>query len=125
MTARTNFRQFLNWEIIGVTPLPPGWINTYRGDDGTQISEPAPALLLEEATTDTRSWDEQHDGKAVPMYRTGPCERATRVVFASSDCGELVAANDSDNYEFSTTQEFALRTLDATVLTASDEGKPR
>ena len=59
-----------HWTTIGVTALPPGWINVFEGGDGF-FTAPCPAVLLQER---------QEDG-----------ERETRVIAAgfASDSGEL------------------------------------
>ena len=111
MTDRNYDSRSTDWITVGVTPLPPGWINVYRDDDGGYLTEPAPALLLEEATTCTHYWRE--DG--MPVKRTEEIERQTRVVFATAgeNTGELVVAGDARNYAYSTTEaEHALRMLE-------------
>lgn len=119
MTNTKNYTgSHVDWITVGVTPLPPGWVNVYRDDDGSYSTEPAPALLLEEATTHTRYWAEDDDGQSKYLKGTKDIKRQTRVVFASSEAGELIPA-DCANYVYSTTEaEHALRMLE---LEAADD----
>lgn len=119
-TAPKKPRSYLNWVTIGVTTLPPGWVNVYRDEAGSDdvgkwTTEPTPALLLEEATTQTWMRQEERGGRIVASHdRTEALEvRQTRVIYASTDGGELVAANDCMTYVYSTTMDdFALHKLE-------------
>lgn len=115
MTVDTD--SILDWVTIGVTSLPPGWINVYRSGDGEYSTEPAPALLLEEANTRTVFWTEDADDGPLHLERTEEIDRRTRVVFATTwgeDAGgELHAVSYEPSYAYSTTEaQHALRMLE-------------
>lgn len=77
-----------HWTTVAVTPLPPGWTNLYRLDNGDTMQCPTPAVLLQELRETTRH------GRTV--HHKPPHD--TRAVFADIDGGELVPASDADNY---------------------------
>ena len=92
---------FITWETIAVTPLPPGWRNVYRDDDGALHATPCPAILLQENRGTTKAWDEPQ-GDGPPLRRSHftaaepPYE--TRAVFADWDHSCLCPADEASNY---------------------------
>lgn len=91
------------WRTIAVTPLPPGWRNVYADPDGTEHTEPCPALLLQELTNIAYCREQGPPGSLdVCSYdepQQGP--RPTRVVYAAAigqDAGEVEPAAEAANY---------------------------
>lgn len=93
MTTDPRPRIIEKWETAAVTALPPGWVNVYQDDDGTEYTEPSPALLLQEnRVTSRRTGEHWRDEHHQPPY-------STRVVAASQDPGYgWEPANDLSNY---------------------------
>jgi hypothetical protein len=98
---KINERWTYDWRTVSVTALPPGWVNVFREDDGTEFTEPCPALLLQELVNETERWDEPvGDGTYHLRSVDYPAEepRSTRAVYGSFDGAELEPATDADNY---------------------------
>ena len=89
------------YETVAVTPLPPGWTNHYRQDDGTVESEACPAILLQEHRSTMTSWDVTGpDGtirrECQERLAEPPFETVAR--FADHCTGVLYPADESVNY---------------------------
>lgn len=95
-----------NWDDIGFTALPHGWINVWKLDDGTHFTEPCPGVLLQECTTARRCWTEENaDGSPRFRSRSEVQERETRTVFAYREEGVsyLQPVDESGSYVMTTT----------------------
>ena len=98
MTEKLNRRFHNEWTTVGVTPMPPGFMNYYKQADG-ETASPCPAVLLQELRMRLEWWDEP-TGKESPTHRTLEREHRqtppfdTRVVAAEICDGELVPAGE-------------------------------
>jgi hypothetical protein len=90
------------WTTIAVTALPVGWHNFFSdASDGKEISEPCPAILLQEERSYVHYWDEARgDGTVVPRESEQLLDPpfATRVTYASNEKGALESVFDFNNY---------------------------
>lgn|SRR5512139_2510788 len=103
----TNKIVVWHWEDIGFVALPEGWINVWKVDDGTYITEPCPGVLIQECTSTTNFWDEEDEGRVRRCSRYFEMERETRTVFAYCEDGvaTLDAVDNSGSYVVTTTKE--------------------
>lgn len=88
------------WETIAFTPLPTGWRNVYRDDDGPH-AYPCPGVLIQEhrqdyIITDHRRYDATPDRRTHVQNVEPPYE--TQTVFADYGDGYLDVAMDAGNY---------------------------
>ncbi|MGV9868097.1 hypothetical protein [Rhodococcus koreensis] len=56
MTKRPT-RVVDHWTTVQVAPLPAGWVHVWRNNDGTEHTEPCPAILLQECRERENVWD--------------------------------------------------------------------
>jgi hypothetical protein len=90
------------WTTIAVTALPIGWCNFFSdASDGKELSEPCPAILLQEERSYVHRWNEvRGDGTVVSRESEHLHDPpfATRVVYASDENGSLESVFDFNNY---------------------------
>jgi hypothetical protein len=90
------------WTTIAVTALPIGWCNFFSdASDGKELSEPCPAILLQEERSYVHQWVEARgDGTVVSRESEQLHDPpfATRVVYASNEKGSLESVFDFRNY---------------------------
>ena len=90
------------WTTIAVTALPIGWCNFFSdASDGKELSEPCPAILLQEERSYVHSWNEARGDGTVVSRESEQLHHppfATRVVYASSENGSLEPVFDFGNY---------------------------
>ena len=97
-------RRYSEWTTVQISPLPAGWVNVFKQDDGTEDTEPCPALLLQECRSVRCVAEQLQDdgeykaGDSWPEGQEPPYD--TQVVYADSDSGMLGwGANFIGNYE--------------------------
>ena len=86
------------WTTVSVVPLPPGWSNVYLAQNGEEIRNPCPALLVQENRANDmpvgESWQYELED---PPY-------IVRVVYGDTDGRTIEPAVDSVGYRY-TVQE--------------------
>lgn len=101
---KPNYRSVEHWRTIGVTALPAGYRNVFKGEEVDYVM-PCPALLLQELLYTSESWDipvEKEGGRVrrAAHKHDERLPRDTRVVFGNADeFGYLSPANDMSNYD--------------------------
>jgi hypothetical protein len=111
MTDRQKPRRLIDWQDIGFSPLPPGWINVYKSSDGRHYTGPCPGVIVQEATTETLVWDEPlPNGKFTLRQEIREIDRQTRTVFADTPWPDdssngPVEVDHSGDYVVTTTPE--------------------
>lgn len=103
--TKSKTRYVQHWETVAVTALPAGWLNVWRAEDGkTVITEPCPALLVQELRETVKCWDvpappdsgHPYDVQTSVQRHEPPYE--VRVVFASHELGQLNDVTEASNY---------------------------
>lgn len=95
---RRHDRAFSNHTTVSVTALPPGWMNVWRLNDGTEFVEPCPALLLQEHRETDLVWNTPEHSRVHYETVTETPPYDTRTVFAAAEDGELVPVDDHSGY---------------------------
>lgn len=88
------------WKTINVVPLPTPWVNRYRFRDGRPLTDPCPAVLIQERGGETRT------------------------VFATFAKGVLFPAVDTPGYEDSSPASGPRRMEDTPPWERLDEKDP-
>jgi hypothetical protein len=105
----TSRKTYPDWADIAFTALPVGWVNVFKGDDGTHYTEPCPGVLIQECATLTEIWSEEHDDGRVDLRsQKRDADREIRTVFVCAGyIGEsfLRPVDDEPGYVVTTTPE--------------------
>lgn len=113
-----------NWETIAVTPLPLGWVNVFKQDDGTEVAVPCPGVLLQELRSVTHCVDElDAEGRAVDMKFTEETLEPpyqTRAEAGDFEGGWMCVASDTGNYLRTVTEDYVGQVMERLPVRTQD-----
>lgn len=82
------------WVTVSFSPLPLGWVNVYKDDQGNTREDACPGVLMQEHRFQILEYDDGH-------VTSGPCEKpyATRTEFADASEGWIDVVSGDPTYQ--------------------------